>query len=406
MIGCENIKYFLLGFGDGWRQVGFFEYLMTVLLFWLVLLYLSVPHHLIQLLGLGASIKPFDFIACCMIFPLMLCRFRFDPVYSILGIFSLWYLIRSMWAVSEVGISSLLYGVKFLEYFVVCLAVRQLPKRYLEKLLSSLVVVSLLYLVMELSGIRFTVTWWGGRLSGQFGGPYELGGVSLLLACMSINDRHKVFGIFGVALSVAKASIIGYAGFLMLRINNVKWIAVMMVFGLVAALYAGERLYELGDAFGYVLSSENIREVYNAIPTSSSYSEYQRYWLDRKTFSSDLPVDLSTGLRVYSYVLALKSIKGIGFLVGNGPGFYSVALDSSVLRVFVETGLVGILLFSFFLVRLSDAVPIRGLALAIGLNVAFVDVFFSGRFIVVLMILYQLSLCRLSEDRRMNRPGF
>lgn len=366
---------------------------MKSALFWLLVLYLCVPHHLLQLFGAGPELKLFDLVAACIFLLLLLSSFHLDPVYRIFLLFSAWYLVRSLFAVQHIGVGAVLYGVKFMEYFVVCVAVQKLDGRDLRRLLAWLAAAIVGYMVLELAGVRLTPTAWSGRgrLSAQFGGPYELGAVSLVLAIAAIHRGSNIVGALGVMLSVAKASIIGYCAFLARRMHDVRWAAAAVVIGAGAVLLAGSRLTEFFSASGFFLDTSMLRDVYDSVPVARNYDDYQTLWFDRADFSADLPVDASTGLRVYSYILAIKSLGLLDLLWGKGPGFFSLALDSSVLRVFVEAGLVGMLLLWRFLSRLFMAFAVKGLAIAVVLNLLFVDVLFSARFLVVLFVLYRAA---------------
>jgi len=321
-------------------------------------------------------------------------------VYLEFGLFAAWYLFRALLSVNAVGMASVLFGAKFAEYFFVCVAADSMSRRDLRRVLLWVAGVAFVLGIGELFGLQLTVIAWNGRLTAQFGGPYELGAVALLLAVVVRRDLTLKFaGIAGVVLSGAKASLMGYFAFLARRLHDVKWVIVIVVVSAAVVLLFGDRITEFSGSLNFFADADAMRQMYDSVPVTSNFDDYQTQWLQRDTFSAGLDVDMSTGLRLYSWVLAIKSLTPINYVFGEGPGYFTSALDSSILRVFVETGVVGLYFLWRFMHKLMRGIGESGLGLAIFVNMLFVDVLFSARFLVVLLILY-----RLYAERANARP--
>lgn len=365
---------------------------MRALLVFLLILYLCLPHHLLELFG-GDALKSYDIPAALIFLCLVprLGRLRFDTVYLDFGLFAAWYLFRALFSVNAVGLTSVFYGAKFAEYFFVCAAADSMGRDDLHRVLLWVVGVAFVLGIGELFGLQLTVVAWNNRLTAQFGGPYELGAVALLLAII-VRDAPilKSMGIAGVVLSGAKASLMGYFAFLARRLHDIKWVVVIVVVSAAVALLFGDRIEEFSESLSFFTDVDSMQKMYDSVPVTANFDDYQTQWLQRDNFSAGLDVDMSTGLRLYSWVLAIKSLTPWNYLFGEGPGYFTSALDSSILRVFVETGLVGIILLWRFIAALLRATRESGLGIAIAVNMLFVDVLFSARYLVVLLILHRL----------------
>ena len=96
--------------------------------------------------------------------------------------------------------------------------------------------------------------------------------------------------------------------------------------------------------------------------------------------------------------IILKSFDLSAILYGNGPGFFGAAVDSSILRIFAETGIIGIIASFYVIFSLTDSFKgkYKNLLLILGI-IALSDVFFSARFLPTLALLNQYNYQKLKS---------
>ena len=125
------------------------------------------------------------------------------------------------------------------------------------------------------------------------------------------------------------------------------------------------------------------------------------YFYSRESEATDSSVDLSSFSRLYTYLIILKSIDLSVFFFGHGPGFFGSAVDSSILRIFGETGVFGLFALYFALKKLSEHYELNiSTILTIVAIIALSDVLFSARFLVTLALLNQLTLYKENSPQQ------
>ena len=284
--------------------------------------------------------------------------------------------------------SDWLFGLKFLQYFVVVNAIAQLSSTQRAALIKVFVCATLLFSLFELAGAPIGLNW-GGRLSAQFGGPYEFSSILLLFLLFSYGRKGVcVLVVFvGVALTDTKAAYISLAAWLIfIGFRQYSWRLFLPVIPMsIGAAFVDTRaLAALGEATSFDLYDLGLR-LWDSLPTVTSSQNYEHLWLKREENNDEL--DLSTWSRLYTYMLVVKSIATGTILIGNGPGYYGTAIDASILRVFVETGIVGLFLMLAMMNRIAEMTHARHVVILLLIFVMLSDVLFSARFLPVLFLL-------------------
>ena len=180
----------------------------------LVYVYLVLPHHTFYHLGIESVLKPTDFVSV-LIGILSFLAFKVSRWTIPFFWFCLWYLVVSIVVLLLGSHSGLLFGLKFLQYFVVVNAIALLSSTQREALIKVFVCTTLLLSLFELAGVPIGLKW-GQRLSAQFGGPYEFSSILLLFLLFSYGHKAVcVLTVFvGVALTDTKAAYISLAAWL------------------------------------------------------------------------------------------------------------------------------------------------------------------------------------------------
>jgi hypothetical protein len=349
--------------------------------------YFLFPHNLFIKYEFLSGIKPTDIIIL-----LLLLLFIFNKkqvsIPSAFLLLPFWYIISSIISFPNLGFISLAFGFKFFEYLIVLFSISSLQRNEMLKLLNMILIFTFLFVFLEFIGIYWGPDW-GGRYSSNFGGPYELGAIALVLSYLYKNYfiRSGLFGL--LILSEAKASILG----LIISYSPIKNINLTKVFILLLLSFIAFMNSRVQDLFSsiFIFINSNVLEMIDAVPYSSSNTEYINNWLLREEYSQFYGLDWSTGSRIYTYILAIKSIDLFGIIFGMGPGYYGFAIDSSILRIFVETGIVGIIFFIIFYNKIFSRTNNNKIKLAVLINLLLVDVFFSARFFPIIFLCYSIN---------------
>ena len=157
----------------------------------------------------------------------------------------------------------------------------------------------------------------------------------------------------------------------------------------ISGMYGDSRLFE---TFYDVISSSNIIALSEFISqvdvTSMNYDAFA--YDSRYLAGGGGDLSLQLRFRKWSYALASQWESPHTFFVGLGTGFFGGAADSSLMRVYFETGVIGLLAWSLFfrhVFRFQSSV-ISYVTICFLLNGVFVDTLYSSRvFPVYLLIL-------------------
>ena len=172
--------------------------------------------------------------------------------------------------------------------------------------------------------------------------------------------------------------------------KNVVYYIVLLIFTFFIISFIDKfRLFELGNILNVDFSELIL------IPYSNDHKEYFDFFYSRNLY--DFNLDSSTNLRIATYAAVIKSISPISFFIGNGPGFYGKAVDSSILRIFGETGLFVFISFVLYLNILLSFLKNYYQKAAVIFLFLTVDILFSLRFMSMLILIYFLVIKRSNE---------
>ncbi len=346
-----------------------------------------MPHYLFYHLFDIRAIKPFDiaafFILISFIFNSDLKKFRIDKAFFYLAS---WYFIRSVISSFEIGAESVLYGIKLYEYLVIFTAIGLQNQVNKNKLLLIIIISTIFWSSLELFGYSLNIGW-GDRLSAQYGGPYELGAIAIIGVILLRESKYRLISLLILLLSGAKSSLLSLISSIIIYKKKYAILGISLI--IIGGIFFNEQFRGREFIISTTdLVSNNLLKIYNDINITENKLEYDENWSLREIYFKGSDIDLSTGSRVYTYFLIIKSISGFGWIYGNGPGYYSAAVDSSILRLLGETGLMGLILFALFIRKIFRGIGDYWLTLAVILNMLFVDIFFSARFLCVLYLIF------------------
>ena len=156
---------------------------------------------------------------------------------------------------------------------------------------------------------------------------------------------------------------------------------------LAAGTYGDTRLF---ITFYDVINPTNITALFQFMSQVDVYSmDYDTFVYGSRSLVEDGDLSLQLRFRKWSYALTSQLVSHHTFLVGLGTGFFGGAADSSLMRVYFETGVIGLLVwFLFFrqVFRFQSSV-ISYVTICFLLNGVFIDVLYSSRVFPLFLII-------------------
>jgi hypothetical protein len=281
--------------------------------------------------------------------------------------------------------------------------------------------------ILSVSGISFTGIM--NRAVGNTNGPYELAAVAAFLLCyLGYKQKKWIQGVVSLLLvfltaaritsvaavfSVAKIAILrrtkSRRGFIL----GVASLVAAGIIGVVAAPYISSStsnqqiaiFRRLSSVTSTGISYDTLSKAYEAAPVYVRYTDYLEGEFTNSTEQVGATEGDRSGLyRVFRWTTLIKSTLN-GFdttLIGLGPSFGWTAVDGYYVRVFTETGVLGLLVFCWF----AKALLFRGdgslwafreyafMLLATG---CFVDIFVSYKPMLLLWLWHGMNQFNLKN---------
>jgi hypothetical protein len=371
-------------------NIGRYQYFI----FCALVLYFTVPHHLLANTVGISELKAFDLIVPLVVIIYLFCKVNISKLLPVFALGML-YLIRSFFALDDIGPISMIYALKFLEYAIVIFCIKDLRPIFAHKLIRIYIFFILTYICLEFLGVNIGLLW-DGRFTGHFGGPYELSAIALLFFFFyKTNYLMKTLFLIIIFLSGTKAAYIALVIGLAFK-SDIKNLLPAFLLGTIFLYLVSlfdPRFSDFISNLSYIANADIFYQTWSNLPKIDSHDVYMEYFYLRESEATDSSVDLSSFSRLYTYLIILKSIDVSVFFFGHGPGFFGSAVDSSILRIFGETGIFGLFTLYFVLKKLSEHYESNiSTILIIVAIIALSDVLFSARFLVTLALINQLSL--------------
>jgi len=339
---------------------------------------------------------------------------------------------------------SLVFVVRLFQYMVfypigwaVARSGRSL-KRSLTIYLGMLCVV----VPLQLTGVLPTMGSFAGiqsRAVGNTNGPYELAAVSGFLICyFGYLHRQRMKGWVAVVFLILSASRITFLGTalsgmrVVVRRSKSKLRLALLLAGLLGGVVASAVVYQnvVGESKMDVAllnrltsaSSSNFAsnavKLYGSIPVyDNSYQYQQGAFMDAMgaaSSSEGQTGEQSGAIRLYRWVCLIKSTLANtdSTFLGLGPSFGSTAVDGYYVRVFAETGLIGLAVFFYFVLSVlregeSYAWSFREYALILFVTCCFIDIFSSYKPMLFFWLWYGMNSYyrQRLDDASSHAPG-
>lgn len=354
-------------------------------------------------------------------------RVRFSKAFQAYFVFQLVGIISALWngVLGRVGmVYSLVFVVRQFEYLVFfcfgfCLAGKsqQLSRAFLiYAVVLAVVVPGQMLGIVPVPG-----DFGSSRASGNTNGPYELAAVAAFLMCyLGYGQRQKLSGFLAflfIVLSAARITFIGAIVSLLRRlllssrkrlVPKVALLATMCIGALVIVFLP--RVIELSSPSDSPLlltsrlatssySLIDLKAVYDAAPVYRTSQDYvDDMFDDALNLATESSGDVSGMIRAYRWTTLLKTTLSNldSIIVGVGPSFGTAAVDGYFVRVFVETGFLGLATFAFFLWALfkgnfASQWSFREYVLILTVTACFIDIFVSYKPMLLLWLWHGMN---------------
>ena len=337
---------------------------------------------------------------------------------------------------------SFLYTVRPLEYWVVLLAAgailgagAELSRRRLVGLLGFVTVAQVLVaasqavLGLDVGFSKVALD----RAAGLTAGPYELAGMcASLTGFWLLRQQYFLAGVagLGVVLSASRVSVLAVGLVLVYavvvgvkqrkvglrwRVDGRQAVAICFSLAVFAAGFALSDGSALSDSSRRI-SETNIFESFQraedlatATPRVSTSDEYLTVaygglqgWLPDSSHLSDS----SALIRFYRWSLLWDTVQHErAYALGLGPSFAGPSVDGSLLRIFVETGLLGMVAWAMLFRAMWRRVDhsARAALLAMVTGCLFIDLSYSMRTVTVLLVILAVGITPRRTELRSGR---
>jgi len=386
-----------------------------------ILLWSCIFNIKISILNFGGSaVRPEDFLIA-IILPAMWVQnknsFRRVPSYmryffAFIGVTVISAVINGIVGRVPLGVS-LLYALRQVEYFLFFFIGRDLWRKGFEyhRLASAYILygVSMSFLSQIGAIPKFSVmdaTRWGGNTSG----PYEFAVVLAIMASFVMLAPNKRAGyvrfpslflaIIGIFMSQSRITLLAFL--FVFRSLFPRWsvlklfmVTTLLIVAGVATLSLYSSQHSNASAAVPATRFQNssdfqiVNEIagrFPAIKPVLTSDEYQKDAFQTAVFAGRGEDDLSAYVRFFRWAVLIKSsaqsVETV--LIGLGPSFGTSAVDGNYVRIFVEDGVIGLLLIGAFfscVIRknFTHNMEMRNILVILLVSAIFIDVLESLR---------------------------
>lgn len=320
-------------------------------------------------------------------------------------------LVNTMNGNVELG-SSLVYTARFIEYLVVLPAGAILLKNGVKKdslvhLFTAAIFFNLVICILQQKGflldVQSGITYKAGQVarpSAVFNASFEICGVFMMLIPIYLtrfkNTKSSLFNIIPIIaiaaivyISQSRSSLVIIALIIVIYALATIRQKIMVLIAMVALIVAG-------IAGIYVFNNLSPKSRMNSVSSENTEYAIKNAWNNRdfSNFTEEqnkLPGvfykgDPSLNIRLMKwFTITDGAVKSPA--VGIGPSFIKIALDGAYLRLFAETGVLGLIFYVAALILSFKAIPKKSkyrkiifyIFLITAAHAIFIDVFYSSR---------------------------
>ncbi len=367
--------------------------------FILFLLYMISPK-----IDLSAAfpLRPEDFIfalaALIWVFTAKRVRIHFDRPVQLYLVFVAINFIAAFINFADMGVIGVIYALRLIQYLlwypILYEACHRVDWISMRRGFVALGIIFIGWAILELSGVVETVGRFdgSGRLTLNTTGPYES---SVMLAMIAYAVSSYLIAIpllVMVMLTQSRVTLAGmvfsYAASRPIRAIVTAGAAVLAFSVFAQPILDSLSRTRLGDSDTPAQMARSVTTAWNRAPTLNDPTFFRERLLDGNTifrYMATTEGDLSFSYRAVRWPTVIKTTFAHPFhtIFGWGPGSWGNALDNYYIRVFGETGLVGLVVFLIWMISTIFRLEVRGLArfslVMMAVVATFIDIFTSSK---------------------------
>lgn len=336
--------------------------------------------------------------------------------------------------------SSLLFALRPLEYFLYIAVGYELSRLgySLNKTFKIYVLYCLVLIAGQTSGIIGGISNFSfSRAIANTGGPWELAGVSAFLLCYFFQERISIFALLSAAILVLTQSritlvgsifVLSFANFqgmiFFLRRKSMVLLSLGFVFAVICYSLYSTIIGDVKENFNSpdvtariesFFSNDTLSRLVDIYAHTDAAASRNDYF--DKTYGSSLNSimgapnsgDASAFIRFTRWVTLVKTTNNdlTSILIGLGPSYASKAVDGNYIRLFAETGIIGLTLYILFIINALIYIKnkiIRNYVFILVITALFIDIFVTHKtmFLFWLFYGYLLQEIKTSVNNKVN----
>lgn len=397
---------------------------------YLILFALYVLAPKVDLYAIGsAAIRPEDLISALAFFVFLLSARRkiSMPRHAKIYIAFIGFgLLSSVLNIAQGGLTGPVYGARLAQYmtwfFIMYEAAPKISTRALRWTCLIVCSVFIIWGGAEYFGLISRIGKFAGasqRLTINTSGPFETSAMLGMLAYAAPAIWLTPFMIVLIFLTQARITVLGIL--VSLAAARPGRTMALGFAGAVVATVAAQPLYDaisksrFGDSETPLAMGHLLQYTWKRVPTVPQPSFYRERFLDGVLIYRYMPNtrgDLSFKYRAVRWPIIIKSTaaRWLQLFVGWGPGAWSNAVDGYYVRVFGETGLIGVALFATWIVVALLTLKQRSVGkfsfVMLVLVAFFIDIFTSSKVMPILWVFLALEHAGHPFVFREARPLF
>ena len=362
----------------------------------LFVLLIALPKYTLIAVGKG-DLRIEDFICLIAFIWLMVGnRFRISQIETYVKIyfsFLLVQLLSALLSLDKNSITSVLYPFRLMElmvwYFIGMNVSLSITRKQIYKLLTCLGLFFSVWSFFELLGMTPKIGAFinSDRASATMSGPFEYAVVIAVLGFFIKSWIPKSITLFSLLLTQSRITIVSTAFLYMFSFKK-KLSALVGSVLIGCLLIFSAFISDVGDRIKEVKLDTDLIQVmgmyYDMVePAESSIDYFYKTHKGGDQYQMLDQTDPSLELRLmrWSVILKTNAQDLSSIFLGSGPSFFGVAIDSYYMRIYAETGVVGLVVFIVFLKSLitchRENPELIKVILSIAISGLLIDIFAS-----------------------------
>ncbi|SFS10991.1 hypothetical protein SAMN05421771_1886 [Granulicella pectinivorans] len=275
------------------------------------------------------------------------------------------------------------------------------------------------------------------RAVGNTNGPYEMAAVAAFLMCyLGYGQKSRIKGVLSTGLVVLSASRITFIGaalsllqFFIVRTKTraarVAIVSTLFVMGFVLVAVSSSLTIGSGEEDGSIVGRLSSAvsgftldipiAVYRSAPTYAKSTDYiDGQFAAAIDDATNVEADQSGLQRIFRWMTLIKTTLASydSIVLGLGPSFGSAAVDGYFVRLFIETGLIGLFAFGCFawsllVSRSKSSWAFRQYVFILLTTSCFIDIFVSYKPMLLFWMWHGMLQYkkRVAENEENNGPA-